>query len=109
MHHGRGLRRELQRQQVNSESIDSLIRALSDITRSDYSTCGFSNEDQAMLAYARKLTDAPATVTAEDVMALREARDILVGALPDEPAHGTILKAGLPKGFSSAGAPMAAE
>ena len=73
MHHARGLRRELQRQQVDSESIENLITALSDITRSDYSACGISNEDLAMLAYARKLTEAPATVTAEDVAALREA------------------------------------
>ncbi len=55
------------------------------------------------------LLEAEGLRTGIDVMALREARDILLGALPNEPAHGTILKAGLPKGFMPAAAAIAAE
>ncbi|MGI9422466.1 MAG: hydroxymethylglutaryl-CoA lyase [Hyphomicrobiaceae bacterium] len=55
------------------------------------------------------LLEAEGLKTGINVMALREARDVLLGALPDEPAHGTIIKAGLPKGFTPASAPIAAE
>ena len=55
------------------------------------------------------LLEAEGLKTGIDVMKLREAREILVGALPDEPAHGTILKAGLPKGFVPATEAIAAE
>lgn len=55
------------------------------------------------------LLEAEGLKTGIDVMALGEARDILLGALPDEPAHGTVLKAGLPKGFVPATSPLAAE
>ncbi len=47
--------------------------------------------------------------TGIDIEALRESRTILEGALPDEPLHGTILKAGLPKGFAPAARTLAAE
>ncbi len=55
------------------------------------------------------LLEAEGLKTGIDVLALREAREILVGALPDEEPHGAILKAGLPKGFVPATNSIAAE
>ena len=55
------------------------------------------------------LLEAEGLKTGIDVMALRKAREILTGALPEEAAHGAILKAGLPKGFVPATAQVAAE
>ncbi len=55
------------------------------------------------------LLEAEGLKTGIDVMALKEARDILIGALPEESAHGAILKAGLPKGFVPATTAIAAE
>jgi len=55
------------------------------------------------------LLEAEGLKTGIDVMALRTARDILLGALPAEPPHGTIIKAGLPKGFVAATSSIAAE
>ena len=53
--------------------------------------------------------EAEGLKTGVDVMKLKAAREIVEAALPEEPTHGKILKAGLPKGFVPAGAPIAAE
>ena len=55
------------------------------------------------------LLEAEGLKTGIDVMKLKEAREILVGALPEEEPHGAILKAGLPKGFTPATTSIAAE
>lgn len=47
--------------------------------------------------------------TGVDIEKLRKAREIVEASLPDEPKHGRILKAGLPKGFKPATNLMAAE
>jgi hydroxymethylglutaryl-CoA lyase len=47
--------------------------------------------------------------TGVDLELYREARRIAEAALPDEQFYGTILRAGLPKGFSPATPRMAAE
>jgi hydroxymethylglutaryl-CoA lyase len=43
--------------------------------------------------------------TGIDVTALSAVRGVLEEAMPDEPLHGAIAKAGLPKSFPSAGVP----
>jgi len=48
------------------------------------------------------LLEAEGLRTGVDLEALAEARAIVEAALPDEPLHGLVLKAGLPKGFSPA-------
>ncbi len=55
------------------------------------------------------LLEAEGLKTGVDIEKLRAAREIVEASLPEEPMHGRILKAGLPKGFEPASKPMAAE
>jgi len=55
------------------------------------------------------LLESEGLKTGVDIEKLRAAREIVEKALPDEPMHGRILKAGLPKGFTPATNLMAAE
>jgi len=55
------------------------------------------------------LLEAEGLKTGIDIEKLRAAREIVEAALPEEPKHGRILKAGLPKGFEPATRLMAAE
>lgn len=48
------------------------------------------------------LLEAEGLSTGVNLEALAEARAIVEAALPDEPLHGRVLKAGLPKGFAPA-------
>ncbi|MBN1178599.1 MAG: peroxidase [Anaerolineae bacterium] len=60
MHHGGALRR------LTDEAFAEQIKA-------DYTQASLDPADRAMLDYVAKLTRAPATVTAADVQALRDA------------------------------------
>jgi hydroxymethylglutaryl-CoA lyase len=55
------------------------------------------------------LLESEGLKTGINIEKLRAARDIVEASLPDEPKHGRILKAGLPKGFTPATNLVAAE
>lgn len=67
MHHGAGLRRLLTAEGRDQAAIDLLLNELARDAPAD----GVAPADQALLAYALQVTHAPATITLDDISALR--------------------------------------
>ena len=63
VHHSRGLRKLLSAKGLPEDDVNQLIDQL----KSDATEAKVDSADQALLAYAVKLTQAPASIVADDV------------------------------------------